>query len=902
MKDDKLFSKKFGFILLTLWTFAFSQSLRAQDPCSSLTLSTQEEVNAFNCTEIQGDLFITGTVTDLFPLSTLTRVTGNIIVRDADQLYSLDGLQQLEFIGGDLTIRDNDNFGIPLSAAVERDDRFAFTEIGGSLSLFNNPNLLQVEGFRNLEKIGGFMDIFLNGSLDFLSGFDNLKSIGQGPSGSGLQIVSNNSLNDLQGLQSLESIAGHLNISTNDQLRNISDLAQLQSIGTRSDGESISIRFNERLDDCCSIATLIPNAPGTINIEGNASNCASLAALENACPDPANQVFLVNAQTNQDIQELKEGNQIDLLLFPDTPLTIRVEASNGFAGSIQLDLSGPRNISRLENIAPYSLLGDENDDFEGELFPVGSYAFSTQTFSQKQGQGIAGTPQTINFEIINSGICQGDITLSTQEEVNAFNCTEIQGNLFITGTVNNLFPLNNLTRVTGNVIVRDADQLYSLDGLQQLAFIGGDLTIRDNQTFGIPLSAAVENEDRFAFTEIGGSFSLFNNPSLLQVEGFQNLEKVGGFMDIFLNNGLTFLSGFDNIKSIGKGSTGSGLQIVSNNSLNSLQGLQNLESIEGHLNISVNDGLRSIEDLSNLKNIGTRVDGESLSIEFNDRLNDCCSIAQLALNAPGTVNIEGNGGNCASLADILSTCFPDTADKVFLVNAETDQDIQELKEGDQIDLLLYPNTPLSIRVEAPQGFEGSIQLDLIGPRSISRLENIAPFSLLGDDNDNFEGEIFPIGAYTFSSQRFSGKRGEGEASPVISINFSIINTGICVGDITLSNQEEVNAFNCIEIQGNLFINGTVTDLSPLSGLTKVTGNITIRDADQLYSLDGLQQLAFIGGDLTLRDNDIFGIPLSAAVERDDRFAFTEIGGSFTLFNNPRLEQVQGFQNLVNIGG
>ena len=45
-------------------------------------------------------------------------------------------------------------------------------------------------------------------------------------------------------------------------------------------------------------------------------------------------------------------------------------------------------------------------------------------------------------------VCDGDVSLTSQAEVNSFNCTEITGYLSISGNdITDLSPLQNLTKV-----------------------------------------------------------------------------------------------------------------------------------------------------------------------------------------------------------------------------------------------------------------------------------------------------------------------------------------------------------------------------------------------------------------------------------------------------------------------
>ena len=80
-------------------------------------------------------------------------------------------------------------------------------------------------------------------------------------------------------------------------------------------------------------------------------------------------------------------------------------------------------------------------------------------------------------------------------------------------------------------------------------------------------------------------------------------------------------------------------------------------------------------------------------------------------------------------------------------------------------------------------------------------------------------------------------------------------TACPIGSFTLSTPNEVAAFiqsygACTTITGSLTISGhTITDLSGLSFLTTITGSLTIRDNTGLTTLNGLQNISTIGGNL-----------------------------------------------------
>ena len=80
-------------------------------------------------------------------------------------------------------------------------------------------------------------------------------------------------------------------------------------------------------------------------------------------------------------------------------------------------------------------------------------------------------------------------------------------------------------------------------------------------------------------------------------------------------------------------------------------------------------------------------------------------------------------------------------------------------------------------------------------------------------------------------------------------------TSICsTGDVTLTTQEEVHTFvaafsNCDSLQGNLTISSgnAITDLSPLSFITYIAGDLKITNNYKLSSINGLDNLTEVRG-------------------------------------------------------
>ena len=87
-------------------------------------------------------------------------------------------------------------------------------------------------------------------------------------------------------------------------------------------------------------------------------------------------------------------------------------------------------------------------------------------------------------------VCTGDETLTTQADIDGFDCTEVTGNLFIYGPdVTNLDGLSALTSVGGDVTISDNAALADLDGLSGLTSVGALLVISGNDALtrlGLP--------------------------------------------------------------------------------------------------------------------------------------------------------------------------------------------------------------------------------------------------------------------------------------------------------------------------------------------------------------------------------------------------------------------------------
>lgn len=245
-------------------------------------------------------------------------------------------------------------------------------------------------------------------------------------------------------------------------------------------------------------------------------------------------------------------------------------------------------------------------------------------------------------------VCDGDVTLTSQAEVNNFECAEITGTLTISGEdITDLSPLQGLVKV-GRLFITDCNSLATLNGLSGLSKITSKSGIP--YTMGIAGNAVLKNLDRLSgiVNDSLHSITISNNPALESINAFSSVETVFGLFSVANNSSLTSMNGFRNITSLQEDGFSPYLLIDNNPSLTNLDGFSSLQSIVGHganLDISNNPSLSNIEGLSSLTTISGGGRPTGLFINNNDALTNIDGLRSLSLleyAVAGAITITGN--------------------------------------------------------------------------------------------------------------------------------------------------------------------------------------------------------------------------------------------------------------------
>ncbi|MDX1529887.1 MAG: T9SS type A sorting domain-containing protein [Rhodothermales bacterium] len=237
-------------------------------------------------------------------------------------------------------------------------------------------------------------------------------------------------------------------------------------------------------------------------------------------------------------------------------------------------------------------------------------------------------------------VCDGDVTLTTQAEVDAFACAEVTGTIEVgpSTDITNLDGLSELTAVSGDFIIGHEKlvntALADIGGLSSLVTVGGELRIAE--------AGALTTLDGLSALTSVGDLVIELNPVLESVAALSSLTTVEGELQFDENDVLANVDGLSALTSVGtlfiefsafenldglSGLTSIGEDLILDNvdALTGVDGLAALLSVGGDVEIVFNDALANLDGLAALESVGG-----SFSISENSVLADLDGLAGLA--------------------------------------------------------------------------------------------------------------------------------------------------------------------------------------------------------------------------------------------------------------------------------
>ena len=290
-------------------------------------IRTQDELNQLaGCEVIDGNLQISSFVNtpdavfDLSPLINLREITGFLLIQSI-LATSVEGLNNLEKVKR-LIILENTNLQqidalgklevqLDVLVIISNFQLKSLKPLAGirdsaeTLIVTGNHTLKNIDGLEGITYAGN-LDVIGNRNLENMNGFQNIKSIGRS-----LLLVDNNKLQNMSGLSNLESIAEDFIIADHEDLQNVNGLGKLKTVGramvlfnndklTNINGlnglesvESLQIRKNDILNDCCGVYNLVANnGADTLIINENPAFCSSGQDIIDNCGNTTGDIDL----------------------------------------------------------------------------------------------------------------------------------------------------------------------------------------------------------------------------------------------------------------------------------------------------------------------------------------------------------------------------------------------------------------------------------------------------------------------------------------------------------------------------------------------------------------------------------------------------------------------------------
>jgi hypothetical protein len=126
-------------------------------------------------------------------------------------------------------------------------------------------------------------------------------------------------------------------------------------------------------------------------------------------------LFLINADTDQVIEEINEGDVFNRQTLPTLNLNVQA-ITTGATGSVRFGLDATANF-RVENFAPYALFGDNGGtDFVAGSIALGQHTLTATPFTAGNAGGTAGTAETVHFEIVDQPVVTGLFLINTDTQ------------------------------------------------------------------------------------------------------------------------------------------------------------------------------------------------------------------------------------------------------------------------------------------------------------------------------------------------------------------------------------------------------------------------------------------------------------------------------------------------------
>lgn len=457
-------------------------------------------------------------------------------------------------------------------------------------------------------------------------------------------------------------------------------------------------------------------------------------------------VTLVDADTNTDIQTIQQGEVLILANLPPN-LSLRANTVPEDVGSVSFSFPFSPNF-QIENIAPYSISGDDNGDYNSFALPLGENTLTIAPFEGENGSGTPGTPLDLTFTVLE------DIEEPTEPPTATFTPTltntptqtftptltntptptltpSITPEDTLTPTATNTAPPSEDNPAVMGVMLVNADTDADIGMVQD-----GDTLVLSQLPPNITLRAVTAPQD------VGSvSFSFPDNPNF-QTENLIpyviNGDTNGNFQpyDVPLGDVTLTVEVFSGTNMTGNPGTPLTL---------------NFTVLESGPTSTPTDTLTPTQTF-------TPSNTPTPTQTFTPSNTPEPTITPTHTITPTPTPLEDQ----LQVVDLI------------LVNADTNQDIGAVEDGDTLVLSELPPN-LTLRVQTQPNQVGSVSFSFPDNPNF-QVENLLPYVINGDNEGDFIPYDMPLGDVTLTIAVFSEANLGGEAGIPLTVNFTVQET------------------------------------------------------------------------------------------------------------------------------
>jgi hypothetical protein len=463
--------------VLTVSVFANAQSCLSD----GITFSTQSEIDGFpslypDCSTIEGFVTILGDdITNLDSLYTIAAINGSLSIGGGENanplLDSITGLNNITWIGGDLSILENDS-------AVYADLLVNLDSIGGDFNIIGNDFLPTLNGFSDLVRIGEDLNIDSNNYFSYFTFLSNLNFIG-GSFNLGLFLSGSEWYPvDFSGMENLDTIAGNFTMTNAFNIGGFGGLSSLHSIGgdlmIRGGFFLSSFDGLENLEHIGGKLYLYDNynLASISGLSGITSLDSGLYVIQNYnLPSISGLASLDHIGTAIEISGNEFLSSIDEFSFVDSLQSLKI--------SDNLLLEDLSFVSELTTVSESVIIS--NNSLISNFVPLANLNRLEGSLQIDNNESLISIEGLEGLDSIGGSLLISENTV-LQDLSGLSNLSYIADSLYIhyNDSLHDLQGLNYLEEVGGNFIVSYHFEMYSLDGLDSLRTIGDVLKLEYN--------------------------------------------------------------------------------------------------------------------------------------------------------------------------------------------------------------------------------------------------------------------------------------------------------------------------------------------------------------------------------------------------------------------------------------